>query len=463
MTDKPAQTGNSAVRSTANVPFSGPEAQTRLAAVVEAALAEARTQGASGAEAGITISQGLSVTVRLGEVETVEHNRDKSLGVTVYFGHRSGSASTTDLDPGAVCETVRAACTIAKYTAEDPCMGLADRDRLAREVVDLDLNHPWNPGMERAITLARECEDAARATDARIRNSEGATVNSHEAVDVYGNTSGFLGAVAGTRHSLSAAVIAQDESGMQRDYWYTISRDAGELQAPRSVGEAAAMRALKRLGARKLGTRQCPVLYEAPVASSLVSHFVGAVRGNALYRKASFLLDHIGKQVFADHVRIHEQPHLKGALGSAAFDSEGVGTSARDLVREGMLLGYVLDSYSARKLGMATTGNAGGVHNLTIEPGERDLAGLVKMMGRGLLVTELIGFGVNIVTGDYSRGAAGFWVENGEIQYPVEEITVAGNLRDMFRGLVAVGNDVDVRGNIRTGSILIDNLTVAGD
>lgn len=434
----------------------------RLASVVELVLAEAKKSGASAAEAGVNISRGLTLTVRLGEVETVEHTRDKGLGLTVYFGQRTGSASTTDLSPAALRDTVRAACTIAKYTAEDDCAGLADPKHLAKNFPDLDLYYPWHPAMEQAIELARAAETVARNADARITNSEGASLSTHEGLEVYGNTHGFLGKSAGTRHSLSLSVIAEDDSGMQRDYWYTVARDAKAMEAPETVGREAAQRSLRRLGSRKLSTRTCPVLYEAPIASSLLSHFVSAVRGSSLYRQASFLLDHLGKPIFSDFIRIHEQPHLKRALGSSVFDSEGVATQARDLISGGVLQGYVLDSYSARKLKMASTGNAGGVHNLTIEPGPDNFKALLQRMHTGLLVTELIGFGVNTVTGDYSRGAAGFWVENGEIQYPVEEITIAGNLKDMFRRIVAVGNDVDTRSNIRSGSILIENMTVAG-
>lgn len=438
-------------------------AQDRLAPLVERILDEARRQGASAAEAAVSVGQGLSVTVRLGEVETVEHNRDKNLDLTVFFGHRSASASTSDFSNAAVRDTVGAACSIAQYIAEDECTGLADPDRLATEMPDLDLYHPWNPGAERAMELARQCEDAARGVDPQIKNSEGATVSSYEGVGLYGNTNGFLGAVPTTRHSLSCSVIAQDDGGMQRDYWYSTARDATDLEAPEQVGSKAGRRALRRLGARRLSTREIPAVYEAPVASSLMSHFVSAVRGPSLYRESSFLLEHIGKQVFADYVRVFEQPHIKKALGSAPFDDEGVATAARDIVTDGILRSYVLDSYSARKLGLHTTGNAGGVHNLEIASGEHDLAGLLQHMGTGLLITELIGFGVNIVTGDYSRGASGFWVEGGEIQYPVEEITVAGNLKKMFMDVLAVGNDVDTRGNIRSGSILIGNMTVAGD
>ncbi len=433
-----------------------------LTALVQEVLAEAGRQGASAAEATIGMSQGLAVTVRLGEVETVEHTRDKSLGVTVYLGSRSGSASSSDLRPAALRDTVRAAVTIAKYIAADDCAGLADPERLAKTVPDLDLYHPWRLTLDDAIERAQRCEQAARELDSRIRNSEGASIASYQGLDVYANTHGFVGSTRATRHSLSCAVIGQDASGMQRDYWYTVARTAGELEAPEQVGRESARRSLRRLGGRKLATRRTPVLFEAPVASSILSHLVAAVRGSSLYRQASFLLDHKGRRVFAPQVRIHEQPHLLKALGSAAFDNEGVATAPRDLVKDGILQGYVLDSYAARKLGLATTGNAGGVHNLTIEPGRHDLAGLVKTMHTGLLVTELIGFGVNTVTGDYSRGAAGFWVENGEIQYPVEEITIAGNLKDMFLHLSEAGSDVDVRGNIRSGSLLIEAMTLAG-
>jgi PmbA protein len=433
---------------------------------VEVALAEARRLGASQAEAAISVSQGLSVTVRLGEVETVEHTRDKGLGLTVYFGKRTGSASTTDFSAAAVRASVQAACAIARHTAEDAAAGLADPERLAKHIPDLDLCHPWHPAVDEAIALARACEDAARAHDRRIGNSEGASLSTHEGLEVYGNSHGFLGAVASTRHSLSVSVIAQDDAGMQRDYWWTTARERTRLEPPQQVGQVAAARTVRRLGARKLATRRCPVLYEAPIAGSLLSHFVSAVRGGALYRQSSFLLDHLGHQIFAPFVRIHEQPHLKGGFASAAFDSEGVATEARDLVHAGVLNGYVLDSYSGRKLKLPTTGNAGGVHNLTLDAGPSappvGLAQLLRQMNTGLLVTELIGFGVNIVTGDYSRGAAGFWVEGGEIRYPVEEITIAGNLKDMFRSVVAVGDDVDLRSSLRTGSILIESMTVAG-
>jgi PmbA protein len=433
-----------------------------LREIVAAILAEAHSQGASAAEAGVNAENGLSVTVRLGEVETVEHNRDKGLGVTVYFGRRKGSASTSDFSRAAIRETVAAACAVARYTAEDPCAGLAEAALMARDIPDLDLCHPWDLSAERAIGLAQECETAARETDKRITNSEGATVSSHAGHRVYGNSHGFLGAYPSSRHSVSCAVIADDGHGMQRDYWYTVARDSADLEAVQSVGRRAGERAVKRLDGRRLPTQQAPVLFLAEVAASLFGSLVRAIRGESIYRKASFLLDRVGEQVFPAFVRIHEQPHLKKALGSAPFDGEGVATRARDLVSGGVLQGYVLDSYSARKLKLETTGNAGGVHNLTVDPGPLDFAGLLREMDKGLLVTEMMGMGVNIVTGDYSRGAAGFWVEDGVIQYPVEEITVAGNLREMFKGIVAVGSDVDIRGNTRTGSVLIEQMTIAG-
>lgn len=435
----------------------------QLREVIADILREARAQGASAAEAAVSMETGLSVTVRLGEIETLEHQRDKGLGVTLYFGNRKGSASTSDFSPQAVQETVRAASNIARFTAEDNCAGLADAALMASAIPDLDLCHPWALDAEHAIQLAQECEAAARAVDARITNSEGASVTSHEGLYVYANSHGFSGSYPSTRHSISCAVIGQDGASMQRDYWYSVARAQHEMEGGAHVGRRAAERTLRRLNGRQLSTRQTPVIFEAIAATSLLSHFVSAIRGGNLYRKSSFLLDHLGKRVFPDHIHIHEQPHIKRGLGSAPFDNEGVATHARDLVQGGILQGYVLDSYSARKLGMQTTGNAGGVHNLFIDPGRHDLEGLLRTMNTGLLVTELLGSGVNTVTGDYSRGAAGFWVENGALQFPVEEITIAGNLRDMYRQLAEVGNDIDQRGNIRTGSLLIENMTVAGE
>jgi PmbA protein len=437
--------------------------QSRLESLVAAILAEAAAQGASAAEAAVNFSHALSVTVRLGEVETLEHHRSRGLGVTVYFEQRKGSASTSDWSPEAVRATVRAACAIARYTAADPCAGLADPDRLAKEIPDLDLYHPWELSAEGAIEIARTCEAAALGCDARIRNSEGGSVSTQNGCVVYGNSHGFCGGYSSTRHSLSCSVIAQDESGMQRDYWYTLDRQHTALESAEAVGRQAAERALKRLNSRRLSTREVPVLFVPELARGVIGHFIGAIRGGALYRKASFLLDQLGQRLFPDFLNIREEPHLLGALGSTPFDAEGVATLDRDLVRNGVLQGYVLDSYSARRLGMQTTGNAGGVHNVTVEPGPLDFAGLVKHRDTGLIVTHLMGHGVNLVTGDYSRGAAGFWVEGGEIQYPVEEITIAGNLKEMFSGITAVGNDLDLRGNIRCGSLLIERMTVAGE
>lgn len=433
--------------------------------IVRHALAEAKRRGASAAEAGIGTSTGLGVNVRLGEVETVEHTRDRALEVTVYFGQRKGSASTTDFAPAAVCETVDAACGIARHTSEDECHGLADAALMATELPDLDLHHPWALDPEQAIALATETEDAARAVDRRITNSEGAAVNWHEGEHVYGNSHGFLAGCPSTRHGISCVMIAEEGGGMQRDYWYSTSRDPGALEAPAAIGRRAAERTLRRLGAKRLSTRTAPVLFAAEVATGLFRHFVAAVSGGNLYRRSSFLLDAAGTRVFPDFVRVHEQPHLPGALGSAAFDGEGVATRARELVAGGVLQGYVLSSYSARRLGLVTTGNAGGVHNLTVDAGP-DLLGfpdLLRETGRGLLVTELMGMGVNVTTGDYSRGASGFWVEDGEIACPVEEITIAGNLRDMFLDLRQVGSDTELRGNLRCGSVLIGEMTIAGD
>lgn len=434
----------------------------RLKTLVQNLLDQALQQGASAADAGLSVESGLSVTARLGEVETIEHHRDQGLGVTVYFGQRKGSASSTDLSEASMMETVAAACSFARYGNEDPCAGLPESAWLATEFPDLDLFHPWPLTADRAIELAVACEQAARSHDQEIVNSDGATVNSHRGVRVLGNTLGFLQGTASTRHSISCSVLGRRGDSMQRDYWYTLSRDAERLEAVEQVGVKAAARALRRLGGRTLTTRQCPVLYEAEVASGLLGSFIGAISGGNLYRKSSFLLGALATRIFPDFVHIHEQPLLRGALGSACYDGEGVATRTRDLVQEGVLQGYVLNTYAARKLGLESTGNAGGVHNLTLDSGPLDLPGLLRQMDTGLLVTELMGQGVNMVTGDYSRGAAGFWVERGEIQYPVEEITIAGNLKDMYKNIVAVGNDVDERGNIRTGSILIERMSVAG-
>ena len=439
-----------------------PELMNQLKNTVQSILDEAKQQGASAAEAGLSLQDGLSVTARLGEVETIEHDCSQNLGVTVYFGQCKGSASSTDLSPESIKETVRAACSIARYTSSDEYAGLPDKDWLATEFPDLDLYHPGNISADEAIALAIECENAARFYDADISNSEGATVNSHQGINVMGNSLDFLQGRHSTRHSLSCSVLGQRGDSMQRDYWYTVARNAQCLESAVDVGKKAAERTLRRLNAQSLSTRQCPVLFCAEMAGSLLGSLCGAISGGNLYRKSTFLLDALGTQIFPDFIHIYEQPHLLGALGSSIYDGEGVATQARDLVRDGVWQGYILSTYSARKLGLRSTGNAGGVHNLTITPSDSDFEALLRQMNTGLLVTELMGQGVNMVTGDYSRGAAGFWVENGVIQYPVQEITIAGNLKTMFKNIVAIGNDVDYRGNTRTGSILVEQMSIAG-
>jgi PmbA protein len=426
-------------------------------------LDDALKCGASGCETEVSEGYGQSVTVRKGVVETIEYNRDKGVGVSVYLGQHKGHASTSDLSARAVRDTVEKAVSIARFTAADPSAGLPDADRLAMKTSELDLFHPWDLGIDEAIEIARASEAAAFAVDPRITNSEGASVSVQHNHFMAANTLGFMGGYPTSRHHIACAVIAGKNDGMQRDDWYTSARDAADLAPGVAVGRYAAERALSRLKARKIGTRQVPVLFEAPLAASLIGSFVSAVSGGSLYRKSSFLLDSLGKQVFAPIVNIRERPHLRKGLGSAPFDDEGVATAARDVVKDGILQGYFLSSYSARKLGMQTTGNAGGNNNLLLASGDHDLPGLLRMMGTGLLVTELMGQGINMVTGDYSRGAFGYWVENGEIRYPVQEVTIAGNLAGMFKGIVAIGNDVVVRGARRNGSILVDRMTVAGD
>ena len=434
-----------------------------LLALVELALAEARALGASEAEAAISMDVGLSVSARLGEVETVEYQRDRGMGVTVYFGTRKGTASTADLSPGGLRETVGKACSIARFTAQDPCAGLPDPDTLATQIPELSLSHPWDLTPEQACEMAIACEAAAMAVDPRITNSEGASVSTHRGVRAFGNSLGFLGAFPGTAHSISCSVLGVEDEEMERDYWYSTARDWRELEAAESVGRRSGERAVRRLGARKLATTKVPVLYSPDVARGLISHFLGAIRGGSQYRRASFLLDAAGTQVFPDWFALSERPHLPKALASAPFDHEGVATSDREIVADGIVLGYVLSTYSARKLGLRTTGNAGGNYNVIVHGRGRDYDGMLKALDRGLLVTELMGQGVNGVTGDYSRGATGFWVENGQIAYPVHEVTVAGNLKDIYRSIVDVGSDMDLRGGIRTGSILLDEMTVAGD
>lgn len=425
------------------------------------ALAHARLKGATACEVDVSEGFGQSVSVRCGEVETIEYNRDKGMGVSVYVGQRRGYASTSDFSPRALRETVEAALNIARFTAEDDCAGLPEPELLATEPMDLDLYHPWELPVEAAIELAGRCEAAAFETDERINNSEGASVSTQQAQFVAANSLGFMGGYPTSRHYIACSVIAGEQEAMQRDDWYTTHRNATALEAPEAVGQQAARRAVARLNPKKISTGSFPVIFEAPLAAGLLGNFVQAVSGGALYRKSSFLLDHLGRQVFPEFVQLQELPHLPGALASSPFDNDGVRTRERQVVRDGVLQGYFLSVYSGRKLGLPSTGNAGGSHNLILTPGEHDLDGLLAQMGRGLLVTELLGHGVNYVTGDYSRGAAGFWVEDGRIAHPVEEITIAGNLKDMFRNIRAVGRDVQVRGSKRTGSILLDALTVA--
>ncbi|MCG8426438.1 MAG: metalloprotease PmbA [Chromatiales bacterium] len=434
----------------------------QLEQMVADLLSEAKKQGASAAEAGVSLDAGLSATIRKGDVETIEHTRDQGLGVTVYFGQRKGSASTSDFSLQGISDTVTAACNIARYTTGDDCNGLADAELMAKDVPDLDLYHPWDISVDQAIDQAIACETAALEVDERINNSEGATVNTHNGLQVYGNSHGFVGGYPSSRHSISCAVVGQEGDTMQRDYWYSAQRIAELLESPEQIGRTAGERTLARLGARRIDTCQVPVIFQAEMAVGLVRSLLGAIRGSALYRKSSFLLDQMGEQIFPEFVQIHEDPLLPQGLASAAFDGEGVATRPKEIIKDGVLETYLLGSYSARKLGMQTTGNAGGARNIFVTPGDKDLQSLMKEMGRGLLVTEMMGHGLNMVTGDYSRGAAGFWVENGEIQFPVEEITIAGNLKEMFQQLVAVGNDEERRGSTRTGSWLIEQMTVAG-
>ncbi|MBM2854292.1 MAG: pmbA [Steroidobacteraceae bacterium] len=437
--------------------------QPDLERIVEQALALARKRGATAAEAGVGVGSGLSVTVRLGEVETLEYQRDRSLGVTVYVGQRKGSASTANLTPSAVEETVTKALSIASFTAEDEYSGLPDAELMARELPDLDLCHPWDIDAPGAIELAKRCEAAGLAVDSRIRNSEGASIATHRKMRVLGNSHGFIGGYPSTSHTVSCVVLGQANGEMQRDYWYTAARDWRELENVEEVGRKAAGRAIGRLGAGKLQTRKAPILFAPEVARGLIGHFVGAIGGGAQYRRSSFLLDAAGQQIFPPGISLNERPHLQGALGSAPFDGEGVATRDRDLVVNGVLGGYLLDAYSARKLGLTSTGNAGGVHNLVVQGDRLDQDALLKGLGTGLLITEMMGQGVNPVTGDYSRGASGFWIENGAVDRPVHEITVAGNLRDMYQGIIALGDDLDRRGAIHCGSILIEQMTIAGD
>jgi PmbA protein len=436
-------------------------ARAELEPWIERALDGARRAGATQADASVSVSRGLSLTVRKGEVESVEFHHDREMSVEVFFGQRSGSASTADLTASGLDGAVTAACAIAKASGEDPCSGLADADRMAREFPALDLDHAWELTTDEAVEHARACEAAALAVPG-VAQSEGASLHSSRGIELYGNTHGFRGERAGSNHYVSCSAIAGQNEAMQRDDWYTAARHPGELEAPAAVGRRAGERAVARLGSQPLSTRQAPVLFVPDLARGLFGHFVGAISGGALYRKASFLLDQAGQPVFAPLVQLTQRPLIPRAMGSASFDQEGVATSERVLVDKGVLQGYVLASYSARKLGLQTTGNAGGVFNLVVDTGSKGFDALVREMGEGLVVTELLGQGVNTVTGDYSRGAAGFWVENGALSHPVDEVTIAGNLAEMFRNIKAIGSDVDIRGGVRTGSVLIEPMTIAG-
>ncbi|WP_447752913.1 metalloprotease PmbA [Pseudomonas nicosulfuronedens] len=444
-------------------PAVSPEVLPELREQVERIIAEATRQGASACEVAVSVEQGLSTSVRQGEVETVEFNRDQGFGITLYVGQRKGSASTSATGADAIRETVAAALAIAKHASEDDCAGLADPALMARDLPDLDLYHGWSITPDQAVERALACEAAAFATDQRVTKADGTTLNTHQGCRVYGNSHGFIGGYASTRHSLSCVMIAEGEGQMQRDYWYDVNRRGELLASPESIGRRAAERAASRLGARPVPTAEVPVLFAPEVAVGLFGHFLGAISGGSLYRKSSFLEGALGQRLFPEWLTLDERPLLRGALGSASFDNDGLATYAKPFVEGGELVSYVLGTYSGRKLGMPSTANSGGVHNLFVSHGDEDQAALIRRMGRGLLVTELMGQGVNLVTGDYSRGAGGYWVENGEIQFPVQEVTIAANLRDLFQNIVAIGNDVEYRGNLHTGSVLIEKMMVAGN
>ena len=436
---------------------------TQLKTLVGEILDEAMRQGASSAEVDLGANKGFSVTARKGEVESVEYHQDKVIDITVYFGKRTGSSSLSDFRPEAIRLAIQAACNIARFTNEDQYAGLADKNLLAFNYPSLDLTYPWSLTVEQAIAMAKACEATGLAYDKRITNSEGVSISTMEAWNVYGNTAGFIGIFPVTRHEMSCMLIASQGEEMQRDYSYTVACDPQLLTSAIHVAEEAAARTVRRLHAQCLTTRRVPVIFAAEEARGLLGHFMTAITGSHLYRKTSFLLDQLGKPVFPSHISIDERPHLAKGLGSAPFDDDGVATRQNVFIKEGILQNYCLGVYAARKLGLQTTGNADGAHNVFITTGKKELPALLKTMGTGLLVTELMGQGINLVTGDYSRGATGFWVENGEIQYPVEGVTIAGNLRDMYKNLVEVGNDIDVRGNIRTGSVLLEEMMVAGN
>lgn len=436
---------------------------TQLKKLVAEILDEATKQGATAAEVDVGANKGFSVTARKGDVESVEYHQDKIIDITVYFGKRTGSSSLSDFRPEAIRQAIQAACNIARFTDEDPYSGLADQKLLAFNYPELDLAYPWSLTVEQAIEKAKKCEALALAYDKRITNSDGVSISTMQAWNVYGNTEGFIGIFPVTRHDMSCMLIASEGDEMQRDYSYTVACDPRLLTSIEHIAEEAAKRTVSRLNAQSLTTRRVPVIFAAEEARGLLGHFMAAISGSHLYRKTSFLLDQLGKPIFPAHITIDERPHLAKALGSSPFDDDGVATRPNVFIKDGTLQNYSLGVYAARKLGMETTGNADGAHNLFISTGQKDLPALLKTMDRGLLVTELMGQGINLVNGDYSRGAAGYWVEKGEICYPVEEITIAGNLRDMYQNLVEVGADVDVRGNIKTGSILLEEMMVAGD
>lgn len=440
-------------------PFPQQELENKLQKILE----QARHRGMDAAEAEFSLETGFSVRARRAQVETVEYHQSKAMQVTVYQDYRSGTATTSDLSLEAILAAVDKACAIAGYSGRDIYAGLAEAEYLAKNFPDLKLYHHWDITPAQAIDMAIECETVAREQDSRITDAESASVGTYDSFKLYGNTAGFLGSYPQSLQTISCGVVAQSGDKMQSDHEYTTARSASDLDSPVFIGRAAAQKVLRRLDSRRLTTRRCPVIFLAPAAKGLLGHFISAISGQNLYQKSSFLLDHLGKPVFPAFIHIHQEPHLIGGLGSVPFDLEGVATRDVDYINAGILQSYVLGSYSARKLGLKTTGNAGGVFNLGITHSDLDLAGLLKKMGSGLLVTDLMGQGINLVTGSYSRGAAGFWVENGEIQYPVDQITIAGQLQNMFANLVAIANDTDFRGSIRTGSILIDEMTVAGE
>jgi PmbA protein len=433
-----------------------------LEAIVASALDEARARGVDQAEVAVSHDIGLSATARMGDVEHLEYTNDRGIGITVYCGSRKGSASTSDISPDAIAEAVGKACTFATFTAEDKDAGLADAERMAADIPDLQLDHPWTLEATAAIDMAIACEAAALNFDKRITNSEGATVWTNRGARAYGNTHGFIGCYTKTGHGVSCAVLGEADGDMQRDYFYSAARDPADLDVVEEIGETAARRAVRRLGARKIATTKAPVLFTPELARGFVGHAMGAITGGAQYRRSSFLLDAAGEKIFPDFMNVEERPHIPKGMGSAPYDSEGVATWDRDIVSDGVLQGYILSSYSARRLGLETTANAGGAQNLIVPGNAENLETLLAEMGTGLLVEELIGHGVNSVTGDYSRGAVGQWVENGKIQFPVHEVTIAGNLRDLYSRIVAVGRDQDRRGGIRCGSLLVDGMTVAG-